>query len=523
MSRRGRAFSTPGAATCQPATAPRATSALARPEHPPRARGRGRASLVAVVLATRLGLTAEASAQGQPWLADRRFGTGIGVRLGDFELHPGVAGELGYDTNYFQGSGTVTTEGEAVPIDPEYRPMTPGGASFGATGLVVEPLVGSFRFRLTPSLVLKTLGEQRSAHAGTPGAAPKVKLEAFAALSYNELVATDSTYREALSDERFVSADLGLAADFMPRQVWGVGLELNYNRAVQPVNDPAVPPAFDRSTFRGGAKLEWRPNGGLVDYDLGYRLTYVLFENAVFSNFNNAYHALSLNGRWRFLPRTAIVHHAELGYLVYPQSNGVTQGGNPVSTQLGINGLVTSHMAASATAGWKVLFFDEGPEFDGFIGTLELTWYPAPRADLDAKAAAVGLSSITLGARRDATNAYLGNYAASHLIYAKGTYFVAGNKLFSLDAGFDHIRRPESYFSNGTRQSAAFSENRVNVTAFGEYRTSDTFAVNATLRYSAALSSRLVPVSADVSEIPLAYDELAFDRVELWLGVRWFL
>jgi hypothetical protein len=483
-----------------------------------------RLALAASLSAGFLTALGRAHAQGQPWLSDRRFGSGIGIRVGDLELHPGVAGEIGYDSNYFQGSGEVTPPGQAVSIAPEYQPVTAAGAPFGATGRFNEPTIGSLRFRLTPSLTLKTLGAQRSGQdGGGASASPKLNLQADLSASYNELIGLDGEYADDVSGQRYLSADLGVVADILPGQEWGLGLNGAYNRSVQPVNDPTAPPAFDRSSFRLGAGLKWRPGGGLIDWSLGYQLTYVLFENSLFSNFSSIYHGFTLNGRWRFLPRTAAIYRGEIGFLVYPSSNGVTNDGEPISSQLGLNGLITSHFAATVIAGYKVLFFDQGDEFDSVVGNAELTWYPLPRPDLDPKAASVGLSSISLGYRRDGTQAYLGNYAVSDLIYAKGSYFVGGNVLLTLDAGFDHLTRPESFFSNDTRQSVGFSDNRFNVTAFGEYRTSDSLAVNATLRYSAALTARPVPVSSDVREVPLAYDDLGFDRIELWLGVRWFL
>lgn len=40
-----------------------------------------------------------AAAQG--WLKDRRYQEGAGIRAGNLELHPGVGGEIGYDSNWF--------------------------------------------------------------------------------------------------------------------------------------------------------------------------------------------------------------------------------------------------------------------------------------------------------------------------------------------------------------------------------------------------------------------------------------
>src|SRR5262245_32289970 len=61
-------------------------------------------------------LTLSSHVHAQSWLADRKRTEGRGIRLGDFELHPGVGAEVGYYTNPFfsdrpQGSA-------AFPIAP---------------------------------------------------------------------------------------------------------------------------------------------------------------------------------------------------------------------------------------------------------------------------------------------------------------------------------------------------------------------------------------------------------------------
>jgi hypothetical protein len=195
--------------------------------------------------------------------------------------------------------------------------------------------------------------------------------------------------------------------------------------------------------------------------------------------------------------------------------------GSPLSSRLGINGLITNHLGALVIVGWKSMFFDRRESYDSIVGNAELTWYPLPRPDLAPEAATVGLSAISLGYRRDASASYLGNYVQIDGAYAKSSYFFGGMVLASLEAGIDHVQRPASYFPNLTRQSAAFSENRVNVTAFAEYRTSDTFGINTTLRYTGNMTDQLIPLSSDPDDD--VYDVLSFDRFEAWLGVRWFL
>jgi hypothetical protein len=480
-------------------------------------------AVLGFALAAFVAADAIAQTELQPWLGDKRFGGGIGIRMGDFELHPGVAGELGYDTNYFQGAGKITPEGSAVVIPVDSQPALPDGTRFGANGAFYEPTIGTFRFRVTPSLTLETLGPERRAEDDSDAAPPKVRLRATLALSYNELVAVDSQYSSEVSDRRFISGDLGVAVDVLPERPWGVGFTGQYNRAVQPVNDPGAPPGFQRSTFKAGGALKWRPGGGMLEWSLGYDLTYVLFEDDAFSSFSSVGHNLALRGRWLFFPRTAMLYAGDYGVIDYPDGGVIKPTGSPLSSKLGINGLITNHYGALVLVGWKTFFFEQRDEFDSFIANAELTWYPLPRPDLAPESAGVGLSQVSVGYRRDARPSYLGNYVQIDGAYLRGSYFFANAVLVSLEGAYDHLGRPPSYFSNLILQSDSFSENRLSVTLFGEYRMTDTIGINSTLRYSGALTDRYLAIDNEPGRPVLSYDDLSFNRIEAWVGVRWFL
>src|SRR5258706_13968342 len=105
------------------------------------------------VLALGFGYSTTAFAQEQTWLKDRRYGEGIGIRTGDLELHPGIGGEFGYDTNYFLRSDR----------DP------PG----------VRP-IDTFRLRITPSFSFGTITHQRRESEGGGTQPPKMTLRAGA-------------------------------------------------------------------------------------------------------------------------------------------------------------------------------------------------------------------------------------------------------------------------------------------------------------------------------------------------------
>src|SRR5262249_29569656 len=64
-------------------------------------------------------LLCPSEANAQEWLRDRRYQEGVGIRAGDLELHPGIGGELGYDSNWFlrtHRSGYVNSDPNAAGV-----------------------------------------------------------------------------------------------------------------------------------------------------------------------------------------------------------------------------------------------------------------------------------------------------------------------------------------------------------------------------------------------------------------------
>src|SRR4051795_3214671 len=70
------------------------------------------------------------TAAAQAWVSNPDFSEGIGIRAGNFELHPGVGAEFGYDSNYFRAAES-------------------------------EHPVDALKLRVTPSLSIRTLGSDR--------------------------------------------------------------------------------------------------------------------------------------------------------------------------------------------------------------------------------------------------------------------------------------------------------------------------------------------------------------------------
>jgi hypothetical protein len=468
-----------------------------------------RLGLAASFFALTSSFAASAFAQ-QPWIRDRRYGEGAGVRAGNLELHPGVAGEVGYDSNYFQRAG------DADPPAP------------------AEPIIDVYRLRLTPSLTLSTLGAQRR-DPGTP--APSVNFSAGAYAALNLLIPADSEGDEDVDPQRAnVAGGANFELDVLPAGPWGFDLYGDYQRTVEPNNGPVGDTAittdsFDRDAFRGGAGITARPGGGLFDWRLGYEIQYHLFERDAFEGFNNARHYFKTRGRWRFFPRTALIYDGQYGLIRY--SNPTSQpNGETIESRIGINGLITYHFALLAMGGWAASFFDditgvtppsntpggngviEVQNYDDFVAQAELKWFLMPQPTLEATNAPVGLSTIAGGYVRNFAPSYLGSFYRRDRGYLKFSYFIGGVAVIGLEGGYGVYSYPASQIiaPGPDNQEGEFSEGRIDAQLFGEYRFASSFGVNTTLTYTQAISDTQ------------PYDEnIEFSRFQAFVGVRWFM
>jgi hypothetical protein len=82
------------------------------------------------------------------------------------------------------------------------------------------------------------------------------------------------------------------------------------------------------------------------------------------------------------------------------------------------------------------------------------------------------------------------------------------------------VAYPESFFFIPTRVRAnGFTDVRADATLFAEYRFTDTFGVNSTLRYTQNFSNQRVLEAPTGGQL----FGMAFQRFEAYLGVRWFM
>jgi hypothetical protein len=420
-------------------------------------------------------LTALAAAQEQPWIKDRRYGEGIGLRTGNLEWHPGLAAEVGYDSNYFQRD-----EGEGFGVQ------------------------DAWRLRVTPSLSLSTLSARKRGMEA--GAAPVLQFNARAFAAYNEFFGSDG-----ISEQRRVDYGAGLRADIAPQRRFGADVTADFLRTGEPSNDSNVDAAFDRGTLHGGAGISWRPGGGLFDWRLGYDATYNYFEDDAFVALDNVEHGPVTRGRWRFLPRTALLYDARYMMVRYLNNNSPQPDGDYVEARVGLSGLFTTRFAFVALLGWNSTYYDAAADgvqqnYDGFVAHGEVKWYLLPPVRDDS--AQTGLSSIAAGYTRNFSNSYLGAFYIRDRGYAVLDYFLGGVFMASLTGGISHLSFPEAAGETG-----GFTENRFDVRLYAEYRTSDVFAVNTSFYYDRVLAS---------DQVGPTNEDLEFSRFQAYLGARLF-
>lgn len=414
----------------------------------------------------------------QAWLSDRKRAEGSGLRVGDFELHPGIGSELGYISNVYSDE---------------------------------ENELGSLTLRIAPHVFLSTLSGERSAtdEGQTPG------MIAFR----GGISASIEHYFAEGSPDTIFGTDLNLQLRVAPERPVSFTLTEDFNRTSTPFNDPATDPGqfgspevdYARYTEVATAKLNFQTRGGLLKAGLGYRFGYNWFAAEIYDDNDNLTHTIDLNAAWEFLPKTAIFYDAAFIHQNYTQNDEAPSvpGQSPLvdndrlSSRIGVNGAITSRLSATLAAGYLVGMFDDDNDVEGVTLNVEGRWIPSP------------VSEWGLGYERDFSSAYQGNFVERNQVYTRlrflfgGAMVVAGKLAIEfLEFGVDPIQGPRS----DTRYSADVS---------GEYRFVDWCAVTAQL-------GLLIDDTDFVNRIQLpdnagvVLDPAEFTNFEGWLGVRVF-
>jgi len=371
---------------------------------------------------------AAAQSDSPQWLQDRKYNEGIGVREGDFELHPGIGGEVGYDSNYFlrsSGSGFANSGG-APAFARRFR-----HSSFASRRRSIFPPSSA-----APRERRRSPAPQRAVSRGYQRHLPRV-----IGLSSDPVAKQP---QNDISAQRNIGGTADARMEISPERPFGAVLYANYGRFILPTSVSFGSESVAEPGRSGaGGELVAQPGGGTLDWRFGYQVHDLLFENVVGQPYDNLVNELYTRGRWKFRPRTALIYDATFRFTSYANQGQAAALGlvnsTPVRSRIGLNGLITDRFTLTALVGWGASFeqttlINTQPQYDSVIAQAELKWFLSASPGL-AQSADVGLalSSIAIGYTRDFQNSYLGGFYGQDRGYLRFNYFFAGRALVSLE------------------------------------------------------------------------------------------
>jgi len=352
--------------------------------------------------------------------------------------------------------------------------------------------------------------------------------------TYREFICAgnDCTGVNDISQQRSLSGVADLRLDMAPGRPVAGALFASYARVVQPnltTTDPNL--SFNRDDVRAGAELGLQPGGGTLDWHFGYDFLASLFEDSTALGFDNLRHEVFMRGRWRFRPRSALISTTTLDFIGYTRGDLAAQQGlvdsTAVRSQMGYSGLLTDRFAVLGLLGWASSFYNasqvaQTPNYDSVSGQAEVKWFLAASPGVAAAVdiAGLSLSSIALGYTRGFSNSYLGNYYGSDRGYLHFSYFFAGGATLGLEGGLGTVEYPDMFWADGSLRHKSFTDVRADATLFSEYHFTNTFGLNATLRYTSNFSS--VHDLQDLKGDTLNVFDMEWKRFEAFLGARLF-
>ena len=431
------------------------------------------AVLATIVIGLLAAVPSRVRAQG--WLGDRDRAEGIGIRVGDLELHPGFGAEVGYDSNVF----LQDTDTQSAPI-----------------------------MRLTGHLNLATLGPERRGDDGTAEGAerrdpPSVAFRGGLSASLYHYFATDTPTN--------VEGDLDLRLIINPERPFSVTLFENFGRTVRPFTSPGAD-NYARDENTAGVNLDFGTRGQIFKGRAGYAFNIDHFEGEDFRFGRSNAHHIDLGTSWRFLPQTAALYDLDIyatGYTNSASSAISRSDSIHVRSRVGFNGAITNRLSLMGVAGYAAGFYDSGDEFDSVVGQLELRWQVNPG------------TRLAIGYDRDFFRSIMGNFHRRDRGYANFQMLVAGSFMLALDASaglydFGSIVGPGGA-GVGAGGDSQRSDVRVDASLFAEYRAADWLGINATVGYIGDFTDfEFAPITGAPT------DPAKYSKLEAWGGVRLF-
>jgi len=429
---------------------------------------------------------APASALAQnAWLADRGRTEGPGFRVGDFELHPGIGAEVGWDSNLFytQDAGDV--------VD---------------TGIL----------RVTPHFLFSTIGQRRrqegEARDDTGGSPPTVAFRGGISAAYYEFFARP--------DRRNLDINGSLRLQVLPDRPFSFTIWDEFVRGIRPfTEDFAMGASQARIGNQAGLDLAFQTDGGVVQIRAGYQFGLDFFEDSRFQYGNSFTHTVTLQESFRFLPQTALIHDTSV-YIQDYFGNILTAptlitDNVRLRTRIGMNGAITESINLQAMVGYAAGFYNAritggmpyDQDYDSIVAQVQLGW------------TIMEGMRLALGYDRDFFSSFIGNYYSRDRGYLNFQMLLGGAFLLALDFDVGYLDFATIRGTDGLpvidSTGGVRADIRIGGGLFAEYRFTEWLGVNATFRYT----GQLTPYQ--YSNVGFV-DPAQFNKIEVFGGVRVF-
>lgn len=444
------------------------------------------AVLVGVLLAPSL-VAAQAG-----WLADRDRAEGPGFRVGDFELHPGLGVELGWDSNIY-----YTEDGSRL------APYTDSGILRAVAHLMFSTRGAA-----------RTQGGEGAGEEGEDAGPPTATFRGGLSGSfYHYFNATGRTNMEV---------DANLALTILPERPFSITLTETFGRSIRPFTEFLIAEtSYARLRNDAGVRFDFQTDGGVLKVGVGYNFQLDYFEDGNFRYANNFVHVLSLTETFRFLPQTAIIHDTDFR-INDVWDHSTTRGplvndGFLLRTRIGLNGAFTTNFSVLAMVGYGAGFFSAR---DTVADTYDQE-YESVVAQLEARWQILQNVRLSFGYDRDFQPSFIGNFYRRDRGYIAFQTLVDGVFLLGADVSlgyyeFGQIVDPSGMFVGTTPNRGDI---RFIGSLFAEYRFTEWLGVNATFRYQGNFTDYVYNVSGLGA---LLVDPASYNKVEVWGGVRVF-
>jgi Putative beta-barrel porin 2 len=423
-------------------------------------------SLIVSLIAFSILTLVRESATAQ-WLPDRAYTEGPGIRVGDLELHPGVAVRAGYDTNIFRQRTN---------------------------------LVGSGILAVTPHLNIKTLGGQRLLEGETGAAAQKTPI--MPKVAFNAGLAGTFFYYFEDSAPANMEFDTDAVLSILPERPIGFDVSANYVRTTRPFTRYGG--SSDRNYYAEdritpGLTLRGQSRSGVLKGAITYRPLIDLFENDAFNYLNSLNHEVSGRTAWKFLPYTALLYDAGVTMRRYfdltnPNSTVRLSDSNAFQNRLGINGNVTPFLALRALVGYAMGTYTDPVlnEYEDVVGEAAISYK-------------VGAHGVEVGYLRSVQASSIGGWMQEDRGFLEASTLLARVFAITLRGGAGRAHYGRALDANGDplgidhntgNPTDKRDDTRVDAGLHLEYRATNWFAITGDLSALVTLTDFDYPMTA---------------------------